>query len=639
MDPRRPIAESDKGIASGSCMSGTDQLELTREMSDLTIGDNNKNDNSEAGWEVISKKSRNRSGFTAPTRPGLTRPTAPAGPTRPGLTRPSGPYRAPTAPNAQSGRGNNGWGRGPVTPDPCKKTGRGNPRPQLPYQPVNPVVQPPLAQGWNWAGRVRPAGQLGYPPQEYSDPEPDNASDDVEEEDDDDDLTDDSNDDLSDDYDLDTSHKSFGTRKKNKKFKIFFDEIDKLTVDEINGQPRHCPACANGPGAIEWYSGLQPLMTHAKTKGARRVKLHRELASLLEDELKRRGTSVIPAGEQFGKWKGLNESTADHQIVWPPMVVIMNTTLGRDDKDKVIGMGNQELLDCFRMYAAKKARHSYGPEGHRGMSMLIFDSNAAGYLEAERLHKHFESEGTHRDAWDRNPRLFLSGGKRPLYGFLAGKEDLDVFNQHCQGKMRLKCEMKSYQEMVVGGTRQMNEDNQKLHWLQRKAEKHEQRSKVIEQSFDVVSKRLQDSTREIDLVRDRARKHHEETKEELAQQEHFFKDQIERFQKAIEDKERDFENLLQSLRGETTATHSSSNEDQHLRKEEMERFLARQDEGVEEFKKEKDELINKHEDQKMLLRREYLSKEVELEKQLDASLTALMEKYKATFHAYSSSSS
>jgi hypothetical protein len=42
-------------------------------------------------------------------------------------------------------------------------------------------------------------------------------------------------------------------------------------------------------------------MTHAKAKGSTRVKLHRELAALLDEELSHRGTSVVPAGEQFGK--------------------------------------------------------------------------------------------------------------------------------------------------------------------------------------------------------------------------------------------------------------------------------------------------------------------------------------------------
>ena len=97
------------------------------------------------------------------------------------------------------------------------------------------------------------------------------------------------------------------------------------------GREWHCPACAGGPGAIEWYRGLQALTTHAKTKGKRRAKAHRLLANLLDEELRRRGASVIPAGEAFGKWKGLSEDAVrDRKIVWPPMVMIMNINLNRE---------------------------------------------------------------------------------------------------------------------------------------------------------------------------------------------------------------------------------------------------------------------------------------------------------------------
>lgn len=97
-------------------------------------------------------------------------------------------------------------------------------------------------------------------------------------------------------------------------------------------------------------------------------------------------------------------------------------------------MGNQELLEYFHTYAAVKARHSYGPKGHRGMSVLIFESNAMGYVEAERLHKHFADQGTDRDAWEHRRVLFLAGGKRQLYGYLARKEDMEIFNHHSQGR-------------------------------------------------------------------------------------------------------------------------------------------------------------------------------------------------------------
>ncbi|KAJ0551054.1 putative XS domain-containing protein [Helianthus annuus] len=110
------------------------------------------------------------------------------------------------------------------------------------------------------------------------------------------------------------------------------------------------------------------------------------------------------------------------------MVAIMNTQLEQDENDKWLGMRNQELLDYFGSYGAVRARHSYGPKGHKGMGVLIFESSAVGYTEAERLSKHFEDEGTDRVAWDRRPVLFYLGGKRKLYGYMATKRDMDIIN-------------------------------------------------------------------------------------------------------------------------------------------------------------------------------------------------------------------
>jgi hypothetical protein len=202
---------------------------------------------------------------------------------------------------------------------------RGNPR--LPSQTSRPVLTPPLANGWQWQSKPRPSGsevKKDDAPPSGSVPEVENVDGNNTLDDDDDDLSDD----ISDDYDSDASEKSFETRKTNKWFKEFFEVLNTLSLEQINEQTRqwHCPACKNGPGAIDWYKGLQPLVTHARTKGSTRVKLHRELVALLEEELSRRGTSVLPAGEQFGKWKGLQEST-DREIVWPPMVIVMNTFL------------------------------------------------------------------------------------------------------------------------------------------------------------------------------------------------------------------------------------------------------------------------------------------------------------------------
>lgn len=448
--------------------------------------------------------------------------------------------------------------------------------------------------------------------------------------DDDDDLLDDSEDDFSDGFDSDDGQKSHDTRKKNKWLRLFFESLDNLSLEQINEQARqwHCPACQDGPGAIDWYIGLQPLMTHAKTKGRIRMRLHRELAELLEEELRRRGTSVVPAGEAFGKWMGLCETTADHEIVWPPMVVVMNTLLEKDENDKWKGMGNQELLEYFNIYDAVKARHSYGPNGHRGMSVLIFETSAMGYFEAERLHKQFRGEGRDRDAWQKRPALFYPGGKRQLYGFLASKEDVNIFNQHSHGKAGLKFDMRSYREMIVGPMKQMSEDNQKLIWLKNKVVKHEQRSKAIEETFSLVSQKLRDTMEENRIVRLRTKIQHEENKEEMDYQQKFVKDQMDKIHRIAEDKERAFENLLQEFaKVSQSDVKSETIVDCGQRKEEIQMLISSQLKGVEEFEVERTKLIQSHEEKKIELKQKYLTEEIELEKNFDADLLKLIEKY------------
>ncbi|RYR25083.1 hypothetical protein Ahy_B02g058711 isoform B [Arachis hypogaea] len=391
----------------------------------------------------------------------------------------------------------------------------------------------------------------------------------------------------------------------------------------------HCPACQNGPGAIDWYRGLQPLMTHAKTKGSKRMKMHREFALLLDEELRRRGTTVVPAGEAFGKWKGLVDMEKDHEIIWPPMVIIQNTKLEQDENEKWIGMGNQELLDYFSTYAAVKARHSYGPQGHRGMSVLIFEASASGYLEAERLHKHFKDEGTDRDAWFHRRILYLPGGNRQLYGYLATKEDLDVFNRHSQGKSRLKYDLRSYQEMVVNQIKQMSEDNQLLNYLKNRVEKEKKHKKALEESFGIVSEKLRRTMEENRIVRLRTKMQHEENKEEMYMQENFFKDQLKSIHETRNAREEDFERMQQEERQKVmqSSTAPLNAEDRRLKADEYLKFVEVQDKEMENFVAEKEKLLLAHEESIAAMKRRHWEEEVQMEKNFDEQLAKLMEKY------------
>uniref|UniRef100_A0A1D1XZ20 Protein SUPPRESSOR OF GENE SILENCING 3 n=1 Tax=Anthurium amnicola TaxID=1678845 RepID=A0A1D1XZ20_9ARAE len=638
-----PSAKGKEIEGSGSAKNNPSIGQLNHGMADMSI-----DTTQEGEWEC-AKKHKNRGGGNAAKQRGSQSHVPKT------WGHPDAVTKTGMATNGGTGKphGKN-WAQ---AVDCRRSAGRGNSKPQpsskdweSAYMAPPQAVPPPLQHGWQWNARSgtsssQPKVSEGGKNRNWAAPkgipqvEPrggDNTDlDTVPVESDDgstgEDFVEDSDDDLSDEYDSDVSQKSHETRKKNKWFRTFFDSLDALTVEQINEPTRqwHCPACQDGPGAIDWYRGLQPLMTHAKTKGAKRVKLHRELAELLEEELQRKGTSVIPPGEVFGKWKGLREMTVDHEIVWPPMVVVMNTILEQDENDKWIGMGNQELLEYFQSYLAEKARHSYGPQGHRGVSVLIFEASAIGYMEAERLHKHFVDEGRDREAWQGRRVLFYPGGKRQLYGFLAHKEDLDYFNQHSHGKTKLKFEMRSYQEMVVGPMKQMNEDNQQLIWLKNKVAKQQLQSKTLEESLGMVTQKLRETVEENKIVRLRSKEQHEENKEEMDQQEHFFKKQMDKVHKATEEKERIFEKLLQEERAKARQAYidTGTKEDQRLRKVEIAKIIDSQVKGVEEFLAERDRLVHAHEDKKVEMRRGHLEEEVNLEKEFDDALTKLMGKY------------
>ncbi|PIN16619.1 hypothetical protein CDL12_10710 [Handroanthus impetiginosus] len=574
------------------------------------------------GWEVYGKKSKYRTGNSA--------------------TQQCHPQHSSSKAWGHSDtvqklgmRGHGGVGRGScqtrptLSSDSRKPAGRGYTKPQLSnrgadslYVAAPPVIPPPLKNGWGWATRAASSqsseDSMGHKENTQTIQAADEQAskvDEVDNGDDESDSIDDTDDELlSDDFDSDDSQKSHETRKKNRWFRELFECLDGLTVEEINEPERqwHCPACKGGPGAIDWYRGLQPLITHARTKRSNRVKPHRELAELLDEELRRRGTSAVPAGEIFGKWKGLEER-ADKQIVWPPMVIIMNTKHDKDENEKWIGMGNQELLDYFCEYSAVKARHSYGPQGHRGMSVLIFEASAVGYAEAERLSKHFEDNRRDRVAWERAKVPLYSGGKRQLYGYMAEKQDMDNFNQHCQGKSKLKYEMQSYQEMVVNQMKQMSEDNQQLIWLKNKVAKEQTSKKALEESLGMLTEKLRKTVEENRIVKLRTKKYHEQNKEEVILKLHDVSEQ----------------NVLNKLvtLGGNIAKYRYDKFDNAIRAEEIDKFIQLQDKEMGEFVNKREILMKKHEERMLDLERRHWDEKMALEKEFDEEFNKLIAEY------------
>lgn len=75
--------------------------------------------------------------------------------------------------------------------------------------------------------------------------------------------------------------------------------------------------------------------------------------------------------------------------------------------------------------------------------------------------------------------------------------------------------MVSYQEKVVNQLKQMNEDNQQLHWYKNKVVKEKMHSKALEESYGLVSKKLRETEEQSRIVRERTKQYHEQNKEEV----------------------------------------------------------------------------------------------------------------------------
>ncbi|KAG5604498.1 hypothetical protein H5410_025990 [Solanum commersonii] len=496
------------------------------------------------------------------------------------------------------------------------------------------IPQNPTSKSWGHPDVIQ---KLGMPSNVASSNSP-VSDDDVmaresDREDDELDLPDDDSDEAeflsSDDLDdhSDVKEMSFEERKKSCWFKKLFECLDKLTITKINDPERqwHCPACKGGPGEMMWFTGLQSLVLHTKMKGGSRIKLHRELAQLLEEELRLRGTTVVPASEVYGQWDGVEYE--DKEILWPPMVIIMNTALAKDDNEKRIGMGNQELREYFSSCTLiNSVRHSYGPQGHRGISVLIFEATAMGYIQAQVLCEQFSVKGRDKDAWERNPVRFYPGGIRKLYGYMAEEKDMENFNQHSHGKARLKFEMKSYNETVRDPAIQMSEDNQQLVWFKTEAAKNKKLSKALEETLTLVSEKHRQTVEENKIIRMKMKMHCEQNKEEMESQQNFFKDQINMFLNAgtaEEDKSEKIQQERCEIFQQSFANAFPTIDDHRVRAEKAENFVKLQDKDMEEFVAERENLIRAHEER----RHKLLEEAIAIEKRFGFELAKLVEKF------------
>ncbi|WOK95624.1 hypothetical protein Cni_G04331 [Canna indica] len=137
------------------------------------------------------------------------------------------------------------------------------------------------------------------------------------------------------------------------------------------------------------------------------------------------------------------QANRDDLIVWPPTVIIHNTSSGRRKDGRSEGMGNREMDNRLKElgFDTGKSKSIYGKEGHTGITVVKFPNTQLGLKEAERLSDYLEKDNHGRKGWahaqasqsgsdDKNPALVkvdekTGEKKRVLYGYLATASDLE----------------------------------------------------------------------------------------------------------------------------------------------------------------------------------------------------------------------
>ena len=118
-----------------------------------------------------------------------------------------------------------------------------------------------------------------------------------------------------------------------------------------------CKVCFGGPGSGDWYPGLQSLVAHAKTVQSRRPTAHREFLTELKRRLESRDI-VIPnltTPKVTGLWSAPSESHVqdmEKTIMWPPIVMVVNTRLGKEND--MVGFHPPPLPLCLSFMLLKK---------------------------------------------------------------------------------------------------------------------------------------------------------------------------------------------------------------------------------------------------------------------------------------------
>ncbi|KAF5813617.1 putative XS domain-containing protein [Helianthus annuus] len=147
----------------------------------------------------------------------------------------------------------------------------------------------------------------------------------------------------------------------------------------------------------------------------------------------------------------------DDLIMWPPHVIIRNTSTGKGKDGRMEGLGNKAMDMKLRDlgFTTGKSKSMYGREGHMGTTAVKFAGDQSGLTDAMRLADYFEKQKRGRGSWasvqpmyrqgnedEKDPnfvKLDKNGQKeRILYGYLGTVSDMEIVDFDTRRKVTIE---------------------------------------------------------------------------------------------------------------------------------------------------------------------------------------------------------
>ncbi|XP_010511334.1 PREDICTED: uncharacterized protein LOC104787443 [Camelina sativa] len=240
--------------------------------------------------------------------------------------------------------------------------------------------------------------------------------------------------------------------------RVFEDTAEKKNYVENGRKGRlQCLVCGRSSRDVQDTHSLV-MHTYYSDDASSRVHhlgLHKALCVLM-------GWNFTKAPDNTKAYQNLPaEEAAINQaqlIIWPPHVIVHNTSTGKGKEGRMEGFGNKTMDNRIIRelgLTGGKSKSLYGRDGHLGITLFKFSGDDSGLREAMRMAEHFEKTNRGRKSWGRiqpftpskddekNQSLVEVDGrtgekKRILYGYLATVADLDKVDMETKKKTTIE---------------------------------------------------------------------------------------------------------------------------------------------------------------------------------------------------------